>query len=221
MIGLMLLGRVGLACCWRVRASGLVESPQGPNHVTVVVKPEDRINKEGKVMREFVQSTRRRVAVVDMVVGAGRRFGSLSGGAALLVARRKTPLRLFVATTALVSAIALSGSSAAGATDPVPEQLAGQWAILHPLPEGGTEYLLLAGSHFTFFHNSPAKHAKPAGQVSVSGDTITFYSSNECTGTGTYIWSLSDGGLTFVQVPTSSDPCPREALLTLGTWTRR
>jgi hypothetical protein len=38
-------------------------------------KPEDRINKEGKVMREFVRRTRRRVAVVAMVLGAGLAFG--------------------------------------------------------------------------------------------------------------------------------------------------
>ena len=33
---------------------------------------------------------------------------------------------------------------------------------------------------------------------------ITFYSSNYCSGTGTYLWSLSDSGLTFV--PRTSDP---------------
>jgi hypothetical protein len=126
-----------------------------------------------------------------------------------------------VAAAALCSASVLAASATATATDPVPEQLAGQWAIPHPQPEGGTEYLILAGSHFTFFHDSPAKHGNPTGPVSVSGDTITFSSSDECAGTGTYVWSLSDGGLTFVQASGSSDPCPREALLTLGTWTRR
>ncbi len=58
------------------------------------------------------------------------------------------------------------------------------------------------------------------GDGSVSGNTSTFYSSQYCTGIGTYQWSLSDGALTFVQAAGSYDPCPREAVLTSGTWTR-
>jgi hypothetical protein len=132
---------------------------------------------------------------------------------------RKAALRLPVFTTAVVSAIALAGSSAAGATDPIPLQLQGQWAIPTP-SQGGTEYLKLEDSHFEFSHHNPST-GTAKGQLSVSGNTITFYSSNQCTGTGTYDWSLSDGGLTFVQAPGSSDPCQREAVLTSGTWTLR
>jgi hypothetical protein len=129
---------------------------------------------------------------------------------------------------AIAAAGALVGSGvaspAASEASRVPPQLAGQWEIsavsLAPPYELGTEYLTLADSRFMFFFNNPSG-GFAYGEVSVSGNTITFYSSNVCTGTGTYQWSLSDGGLTFVQVAGSNDPCPREVDLTLGTWTRR
>jgi hypothetical protein len=124
---------------------------------------------------------------------------------------------------AIAAAAALVGGGVATASR-VPPQLAGQWQItttsIAPPYELGTEYLTLADSRFMFFFNHPGG-IPPMGEVSVSGNTITFYSSNYCTGTGTYEWSLSDGGLTFVQVAGSNDPCPRERDLTLGTWTRR
>jgi hypothetical protein len=131
---------------------------------------------------------------------------------------RKRRLHLvFLAVSVVASAIVLAASPAASATAQVPPQLAGQWGISW---QGGTEYLTLADSRFMFFFNSPG--GIPAmGDVSVSGDTITFYSSNYCTGTGTYQWTLSNGGLTFVQVAGSNDPCLREPILTSGTWTRR
>lgn len=119
-------------------------------------------------------------------------------------------------TVIAMFSLPVAGSPAARATHRVPADMDGQWAIPW---QGGTEYLRLAGSQFTFFYDSPSG-GSARGQVSVSGDTITFYSSNECTGTGTYDWSLSDSGLTFVQAPGSSDPCLREPVLTSGTWTR-
>ena len=125
-------------------------------------------------------------------------------------------LPFFVATVVL-SAGVLAGSAAASGNDQVPPQLAGQWGIPW---SGGTEYLTLADSRFMFFFNYPGG-APATGHVSVNGDTITFYSSDVCKGTGTYQWSLSGGGLTFVQAPGSSDRCPRVAILTSGTWTRR
>ncbi|MGN6168411.1 MAG: hypothetical protein ACTHQQ_09615 [Solirubrobacteraceae bacterium] len=128
---------------------------------------------------------------------------------------RKPHLCLLVATTALVSGIALVGSPVAGATNPIPKQLAGQWAIPW---QGGTEFLNFADLRFQFSHCPPNRTAK--GQVSVSGDTITFFSSNTCTGTGTYRWSVSDGGLTFSEVG-SSVPCPPAQVLQSGTWTLR
>jgi hypothetical protein len=124
---------------------------------------------------------------------------------------------LLAAATAVLSIFALTGSPAARAADQVPPQLAGQWAIPW---QGGTEYLTLADSRFMFFFNHPAGQP-PTGAVSVTGTTITFDSSQTCTGTGTYQWSLSNGGLTFTQAADSSDPCPREPILTSGTWTRR
>ena len=124
----------------------------------------------------------------------------------------------FLAATVVLSASVMAGPAAASGKNQVPPQLAGQWAIPW---SGGTEYLTLADSHFMFFFDQPSRHAVARGAVSVSGNTITFYSSNQCTGTGTYYWSRSDGGLTFVQVPGSFDPCPRAAILTSGTWTRR
>ena len=124
---------------------------------------------------------------------------------------------LFVVTAAVVlSALAFAGSPAARAADQIPPQLAGQWAIPW---QGGTEYLTLADSRFMFFFNHPGGEP-PMGDVSVSGNTITFHRSRTCSGTGTYQWSLSGGGLTFGQAAGSSDPCPREPILTSGTWTR-
>jgi len=124
---------------------------------------------------------------------------------------------LFVVTAAVVlSALAFAGSPAARAAGQMPPQLAGQWAIPW---QGGTEYLTLADSRFMFFFNHPGGEP-PMGDVSVSGNTITFYRSQTCSGTGTYQWSLSGGGLTFGQAAGSSDPCPREPILTSGTWTR-
>src|SRR6516165_4166973 len=120
---------------------------------------------------------------------------------------------LFVVTAAVVlSALAFAGSPAARAADQVPPQLAGQWAIPW---QGGTEYLTLADSRFMFFFNHPGQEP-PMGDVSVTGTTITFFSSQTCTGTGTYQWSLGNAGLTFTQAAGSSDPCPREPILTSG-----
>jgi len=124
-------------------------------------------------------------------------------------------IQLLLGPAAALSLVFLP--QAAGATSSqVPPALAGQWSISW---HGGTEHLTLADERFMFYFNYPG--GVPAmGDVSVSGNTITFYSSNVCTGTGTYDWSLSDGGLTFVQSAGSSDPCQREAVLTSGTWTR-
>src|SRR5215468_1959932 len=109
---------------------------------------------------------------------------------------------LLAAATATLSIFALTGSPAARAADQIPPQLAGQWAIPW---QGGTEYLTLADSRFMFFFNHPGGEP-PMGDVSVSGNTITFYRSQTCSGTGTYQWSLSGGGLTFGQAADSSDP---------------
>ena len=130
--------------------------------------------------------------------------------------KRRLPLLLATAT-AVLSIFALTGGPAARASDQVPPQLAGQWAIPW---QGGTEYLTLADSRFMFFFNHPAQEP-PMGDVSVTGTTITFDSSQTCTGTGTYQWSLSNAGLTFTQAAGSADPCLREPILTSGTWTRR
>jgi hypothetical protein len=132
------------------------------------------------------------------------------------MSKRRLPL-LFAAAAAALSIFALTGNPAVSAADQVPPQLAGQWAIPW---QGGTEYLTLADSRFMFFFNHPGQEP-PMGDVSVTGTTITFFSSQTCTGTGTYQWSLSNGGLTFTQAAGSSDPCPREPILTSGTWTRR
>ena len=127
-------------------------------------------------------------------------------------------LPLFAAV-ALFSASVLAGSAAASRRSQVPPQLAGQWAVA--LQDGSTEYLTLGDSRFRFFNSANGAQFAASGRVSVSGDTITFFGSNQCTGTGTYEWSRSGGGITFVQVPGSSDPCPRGPILTSGTWTRR
>jgi hypothetical protein len=132
------------------------------------------------------------------------------------MSKRRVPL-LLAAATAVLSILALTGSPAASAADQVPPQLAGQWAIPW---QGGTEYLTLADSRFMFFFNHPGGEP-PMGDVSVTGTTITFFSSQTCAGTGTYQWSLGNGGLIFTQAADSSDPCPREPILTSGTWTRR
>jgi len=124
---------------------------------------------------------------------------------------------LFATAAAVLSTLAFAGSPAAHAAVQLPPQLAGQWGIPW---SGGTEYLTLADSRFMFFFNHPVGEGA-VGDVAVSGNTITFYSSQVCNGTGTYQWSLSGEGLTFVQVAGSSDPCPREPILTSGTWTRR
>ncbi len=127
--------------------------------------------------------------------------------------RRLHPL--FLAVAMVLSAIALAGGHAANAANQVPGQLAGLWVL--PLGNGDYQDLLLADSRFEFFVNNPSG-GFAFGQVSVSGNTITFYSSNRCSGTGTYQWSVTDGGLTFV--PLTSDPCARAAYLPAGTWTR-
>jgi hypothetical protein len=59
------------------------------------------------------------------------------------------------------------------------------------------------------------------GGMSVSGHLITFYESKQCSGTGTYKWSLRKGHLRFVQAAGSSDLCLREPILTSRTWTHR
>lgn len=118
---------------------------------------------------------------------------------------------------AATSGLALAGARAATASAQVRRQsFAGTRATSL---QGGRQLLTLADSRFSFI--SPSFPGLPAfGEVSVSGDTITFYSSNRCNGTGTYQWSVSDGTLTFVEVSGSSDPCNRRAALTSGGWTR-
>lgn len=128
---------------------------------------------------------------------------------------RKYPRFLVVGI--IVLAIELVTTSAANAKTQVPPELAGTWAIQGP--NGGTQFLTLSDSRFRFF--SPDFPDVPSrGAVSVSGNLITFYSSNRCNGTGTYEWTLDGGGLTFVQAAGSNDPCSRAAFLTFGTWTR-
>jgi hypothetical protein len=123
--------------------------------------------------------------------------------------------RLSFVAALLVSAIALVGSPTASATNQVPGELAGVWCL--PLSSGDNQCLLLADSRFEFFVNNPSE-GFTFGEVSVSGNTITFYSSNRCSGTGTYEWSRSDAGLTFVSL--GYDPCRRAQYLPAGTWTR-
>jgi hypothetical protein len=121
-----------------------------------------------------------------------------------------------LAACLLLSTAVLAANPAAAATDNlVPAQLAGIW--VDQLPGGNAEYLILAGTSFTFFYNNPSSTA--VGDISVTGDTITFSNSNRCSGTGIYQWSVTDGVLTFV--PLNSDPCPRAQFLIAGTWTRR
>ena len=84
------------------------------------------------------------------------------------------------------------------------------------MPDGNAEYLILAGTSFTFFYNNPSGTA--VGDVSVTGDTITFSNSNRSSGIGIYQWSVRDGVLTFL--PLNSDPCPRAQYLIGDTWTR-
>src|ERR687885_2378788 len=121
---------------------------------------------------------------------------------------------LFLGASLLSSVIVLAGSPTASAKNEVPGEVAGMWCL--PLSSTESQCLLLADSRFEFFVNNPSG-GFAYGQVSVGGNTITFYSSNACTGTGTYQWSLSDGGLTFIQL--TPDPCRRAALLPAGTWT--
>jgi hypothetical protein len=130
---------------------------------------------------------------------------------------RKRGLHLLILAVAIaLSVTALIGGPAASAANHVPGQLAGVWVL--PLGNGDYQDLLLADSRFEFFVNNPSG-GFAFGDVSVSGNTITFYSSNQCSGTGTYQWSVSDGGLTFVAL--TADPCPRAQYLPAGTWTRR
>jgi len=122
-----------------------------------------------------------------------------------------------VATLA-VFAMSIAGSPAvASATHHVPPRLDGQWATPWM---GGTEHLRLYRTRFKFFFDRRVRLAAQ-GHVSVTGDMITFYRSNQCNGTGTYRWSRSKRGLTFVQARGSSDFCPREPILISRTWTHR
>ena len=122
---------------------------------------------------------------------------------------------LLLGLSVVSSVVALTAGPAPGATNLVPAELAGTWTR-----NSGAQFLTLAGPRFAFF--SPDFPDFPAmGAVSVSGNTVTFYSSNRCNGTGTYQWSLSDGRLTFVQVPGSNDPCARAVVLTSAAWTHR
>src|SRR5438067_2320535 len=90
-------------------------------------------------------------------------------------------------TTIALFAIPAAGSLATSAsvTHRIPPRLAGQWAIPW---SGGTEHLTLYRSRFRFFYDRYVRFAAH-GLVSVSGHRITFYRSNQCTGTGTYQWS--------------------------------
>jgi hypothetical protein len=125
---------------------------------------------------------------------------------------------LLVAVSVVLSTVALAGSPAASATNRVPPRLAGAWALPPVFPGAGEQYLILADSRFMFFFHPGPMPREAYGHVSVSGDTITFFGSNVCTGTGTYRWSRTDGGLAFVRL--TPDPCPRARILPAGTWRR-
>jgi hypothetical protein len=118
----------------------------------------------------------------------------------------------------MATAMALVAAPVVSAKSEVPPELAGRWTIVGP--SGGTQFLVLADSRFSFF--SPDFPDVPAfGEVAVSGNTLTFFSSNRCQGMGTYEWSLSGGGLTFVEAASSKDPCAgRRVFLQFDSWTR-
>jgi hypothetical protein len=122
-----------------------------------------------------------------------------------------------IATLAVLVLLVVGSPAAASATDRVPPRLDDHWATPW---SGGTEHLRLYGTRFKFFFDRRVRLAAK-GRVSVTGHMITFYKSNQCNGTGTYKWSRSKRGLTFVQAPGSSDFCPREPILTSRTWTHR
>ena len=117
----------------------------------------------------------------------------------------------------LAAALSLIGAPAVSAKSEVPPELAGRWTTVGP--DGGTQFLVLADSTFSFF-SPTAPDAPSQGKVSVSGNTITFFSSNRCQGTGTYVWSLVEGGLPFVEASGSNDPCRRSVFLQFVTWAR-
>lgn len=122
-----------------------------------------------------------------------------------------------VATLGLFATLVAGSPAAASATHRVPPRLDGQWTTPWM---GGTEHLKLYGTRFKFFFNRRVRLAAK-GHVSVTGHMITFYRSNQCNGTGTYKWSRTKRGLTFVQAPGTSDFCPRGPILTSRTWTHR
>jgi hypothetical protein len=145
--------------------------------------------------------------------------GLLTTGAniASMVSAAMLAMLTSVATLALFAMLVVGSPAAASATHRVPPRLDGRWAAPW---SGGTEHLRLYGTRFKFFFNRRVRFAAK-GHVSVTGDMVTFYRSNQCNGTGTYRWSRNKRGLTFVQAPGSSDICPRESILTSTTWTYR
>jgi hypothetical protein len=119
--------------------------------------------------------------------------------------------------TLVATSISLIGAPVVSGKSQVPPELAGRWTLVGP--GGATEFLVLGDSRFSFF--SPDFPDAPSqGAVALSGNAITFFSSNRCQGTGIYQWSLAAGNLTFVQASGSSDPCQRAVFLQFGAWTR-
>jgi hypothetical protein len=132
--------------------------------------------------------------------------------------RMKRLLNRALVTVVVVFASVLigwsTGASAEASTDQAPPGLAGIWH--HVFPDGFDQRLVLAGTRFAFFGDSA--NGQAVGDIVVNGDTITFSNSNQCPGSATYQWSVTDGVLRFVQLTPA--PCPRAGRLPDVDWTR-
>jgi hypothetical protein len=81
--------------------------------------------------------------------------------------------------------------------DAAPEELQGEWQTTNGDPATltilRTSYHVRRGGGFG------------RGNISVDGEEIVFSGSDLCEGSGTYVWQIEDGTLTFT--PVDDDPC--------------
>jgi hypothetical protein len=137
-------------------------------------------------------------------------------------------MKLLISTLALVMlsvACGGGGSSAAptapsppAAQNPAPDTLQATWTVVTNTTDASNVLVTLILSETRYVVSSPGHLAN--GSIAVRGDLIEFFGSTQCSGSGSYRWSLQGAALSFTG--TGVDQCgDRGTALSGITYTRR
>lgn len=105
------------------------------------------------------------------------------------------------------SATAVPSAIPTAVANPAPDELIGAWTTTIVL--GETVVLTIEPGEYRIVRGGNSG----SGLIDVIGNEIAFHSSGLCSGTGTYLWAVEDGLLTFTAV--GDDPCDGRSLVLL------